>query len=218
MSSDPGSGSAADQRGAGDFPGVMMALVTDNADPKGLGRVKLTYPWMGTKEDTYWARIAAPMAGPDRGEFFLPEEGDEVLVAFENGDLEHPYVLGGLWNGQREPPEDNADGNNDIRTIRSRSGHSLTFDDAENGGSVTIETASGQVIEMVDESGSEKISIADKNGQNTLTFDPNSGEVSLSSMGTVTIEATNLKLEGTGGVSIESSGMLTLKGSLVKIN
>lgn len=217
MSSDPSTSGAPDQRAAGDFPGVMMALVTDNVDPQGLGRVKLTYPWMETEEDSYWARIAAPMAGPDRGEFFLPEEGDEVLVAFENGDLEHPYVLGGLWNGQREPPEDNADGNNDIRTIKSRSGHAVTFDDAEGGGGVTIETADGQVIELSDESGTESVSITDQSGNNKLTFDPNSGEVVLKGT-TITIDATNLKLNGSGSISIESNGMLTLKGSLVKIN
>lgn len=203
---------------AGDFPGVMMAIVTDNKDPKGLGRVRVTYPWREASDESYWARLAAPMAGPDRGQFFLPEEGDEVLVAFENGDLEYPYVLGGLWNGKREPPEDNADGNNDLRTVRSRSGHAVTFDDAESGGGVTIETAGGQVIELSDESGSESVSVTDGSGQNALTFDPNTGAVSLSGGGTLAIEATNIELKGDGNVSIESSGVLTLKGSLVKIN
>jgi uncharacterized protein involved in type VI secretion and phage assembly len=216
MSAGPGSGT--DPRDRSEFPGVMMALVTDNQDPQGLGRVKLTYPWADAPEESYWARIAAPMAGPDRGEFFLPEEGDEVLVAFEGGDLEHPYVLGGLWNGQREPPEDNADGNNDIRTIRSRSGHSVTFDDADSGGGVTIETAGGSVVDLADESGSGSISITDESGENSLTFDLNSGSVTLSGSGTVAIEAANIELSGSGGVSIETSGMLTLKGSLVKIN
>lgn len=218
MSSDPEAESGQNEQLLGDLTGVMMAIVADNQDPKGLGRVKLTYPWAAASEESYWARIAAPMAGPDRGEFFLPEEGDEVLVAFENGDLEHPYVLGGLWNGQREPPEDNADGNNDIRTIRTRSGHAVTFDDADSGGGVTVETASGNVVQLSDESGSESVTISDTSGENSLSFDPNSGKVTLSGSGTIAIEATNIELSGDGNISIESSGILTLKGSLVKIN
>lgn len=203
---------------AGDFPGVMMGLVANNEDPKGLGRVKLTFPWRDVPDESYWARMAAPMAGPDRGQFFLPEEGDEVLVAFENGDLEHPYVLGGLWNGKREPPEDNADGNNDIRTIHSRNGHVVTFDDADSGGGITIETSGGQSVVLSDESGESTVTITDKTGTNELTFDPESGEVSLSSGGTLAIEATNLELSGDASVSIESSGLLTLEGQLIKIN
>lgn len=202
----------------GDFPGVMMALVADNEDPKGLGRVKLTFPWRDVSDESYWARVAAPMAGPDRGQFFLPEEGDEVLVAFENGNLQHPYVLGGLWNGEREPPEDNADGNNDIRTITSRAGHVVTFDDAEGGGSVTVETSGGQSIVLSDESGTETVTITDETGTNELTFDPEGGEVSLSSGGTLAIEATNLELSADASISIESSGLLTIEGQLVKIN
>lgn len=210
--------SAGERTGRGSYPGVMMALVTDNEDPKGLGRVKVTYPWREAEDESYWARLAAPMAGDDMGECFIPETGDEVLVGFENGDLEHPYVLGGLWNGKQKPPTDNADGNNDIRLVRSRSGHELEFDDADSGGGITIETSAGHVVELSDESGSETVKIEDKSGQNTLSFDPNSGEVSLSAGGTLSIEATKLELKGKGSVSIESSGILTIEGSLVKIN
>jgi uncharacterized protein involved in type VI secretion and phage assembly len=198
--------------------GVAMALVADNQDPKGLGRVKVTYPWRAADDESYWARIAVPMAGPEVGTFFLPEEGDEVLVAFEGGDLEHPYVVGALWNGEREPPEDNADGNNDVRTVRSRSGHELTFDDADDGGGITIETSGGHTVTLDDSSGSEELSVADKSGQNSLTFDPNAGEVTLKAGGTLTIEAPSIELSGEGSVKIESNGMLTLEGALVKIN
>jgi len=198
--------------------GVAMALVADNQDPKGLGRVKVTYPWRAADDESYWARIAVPMAGPEVGTFFLPEEGDEVLVAFEGGDLEHPYVVGALWNGEREPPEDNADGNNDVRTVRSRSGHELTFDDADDGGGITIETSGGHTVTLDDSSGSEELSVADKSGQNSLTFDPNAGEVTLKAGGTLTIEAPTIELSGEGSVKIESNGMLTLEGALVKIN
>lgn len=209
--------SAASDREA-PVPGVAMALVADNRDPEGLGRVRLTYPWREADDESYWARIAVPMAGPETGTYFLPEEGDEVLVAFENGDLDSPYVVGALWNGAREPPETNADGNNDVRTVRSRSGHALTFDDASDGGGITIETSGGHTVTLDDASGSEEVAVTDKSGQNSLTFDPNAGEVSLEAGGTLTIEAPSVELRGQGSVTIESGGVLTLEGALVKIN
>ncbi|MFB6155710.1 MAG: phage baseplate assembly protein V [Haloferacaceae archaeon] len=204
--------------GDGAMPGVSVAVVSDNQDPDGLGRVRVTYPWRATDDVSYWARVAVPMAGPDAGTYFLPEEGDEVLVAFENGDLEHPYVVGALWNGKREPPETNSDGNNDVRTVRSRSGHELTFDDASDGGGITIETSGGHTVTLEDTSGSEKVTVEDGSGQNSLTFDPNAGEVSLEAGGTLSVEAPNIEISGQGGVKIESGGMLTLEGALIKIN
>lgn len=197
--------------------GVSMAIVTDNEDPRDLGRVKLTFPWRAASDESYWARIAVPMAGPDRGTFFLPEEGDEVLVGFEDGNLEYPYVLGALWNGEDAPPETNQDGNNDIRTIRSRAGHHVTFDDGDDGGNVTVETADGTRV-VLDDADSEAVVIEDDAGQTQLTFEPDTGNVTLSAGGTLTIEATNLELSGDGNVSIEASGVLSLDGALVTIN
>ena len=197
--------------------GVSMAIVTDNEDPAELGRVKVTYPWRSTSDESYWARIAAPMAGPDRGAYFLPEEGDEVLVGFEDGDFEHPYVLGGLWNGKDSPPETNDDGNNDVRTVRSRAGHEVTFDDGDDGGSVTVATAEGTRI-VLDDADSAAVTITDDAGMTRLTFEPDSGDVTLSAGGTLKIEATNLELSGSGNVSIEASGVLSLDGGLITLN
>lgn len=198
--------------------GVAAAIVTDNEDPEGLGRVKVEYPWRESGDESYWARIAVPMAGPDRGTYFLPEVDDEVLVAFDDGDIDHPYVLGMLWNGRDAPPEDNADGDNDVRTVKSRSGHELTFDDGDRDGKVEITTAAGHEIVLDDASGSEKITIADKSGQNEITFDAVSGSLDITSGAKLTIEATSIEISGDGNVSIESSGMIKLKGSLIKLN
>src|SRR2546426_9457473 len=79
--------------------GVVAGIVTNNEDPDGLGRVKIRFPWLSEDNESWWARIAAPMAGKERGAYFLPEVDDEVLVAFEHGDVNFPYVLGALWNG-----------------------------------------------------------------------------------------------------------------------
>jgi uncharacterized protein involved in type VI secretion and phage assembly len=157
------------------------------------------------------------MAGPDRGAYFLPEEGEEVLVGVEDGDFEHPYVLGALWNGEDSPPETNQDGENNVRTVRSRAGHEVTFDDREDGGSVTVSTADGNRV-VLDDAGTEAVTIEDDAGQTTLTFEPDSGNVTLSAGGTLTLEATNVELSASGNATIEASGVLTLEGALVKIN
>ena len=87
--------------------GVAGAIVTDNMDPDMLGRVKVRFPWLDSDsavDDTYWARLVVPMTGSGRGSWYLPEVGDEVLVAFEHGDIRRPIVIGGFWNGSNQPP------------------------------------------------------------------------------------------------------------------
>lgn len=115
--------------------GVMVGIVINNdsanhADKPGPGRVKVKIPLMGMPESN-WARMASWMAGKERGAFCLPEVEDEVLVAFENGDVNRPYIIGSLWNGQDLPPETNKDGKNNIRLFKSRSGHVLQFADTK---------------------------------------------------------------------------------------
>jgi uncharacterized protein involved in type VI secretion and phage assembly len=219
--------------------GVWAAVVTDNVDPEKLGRVKVTYPWRDADDESYWARVAVPMAGPERGTYFLPEVDDEVLVAFENGDIHYPYVLGALWNGTDKPPEDNASEANDVRVIRSRSGHELSFDDADGAskvelttggghrlvlddadGASTVElaTAGGHRLTMDDTAGSESITMADKSGANRVVLDTATSAVEVSAGGTLTVSAPVLELSGDGNVTVEAGGILTLKGGMVMIN
>ena len=89
--------------------GVYPALVTDNNDPDNLSRVKVKFPWLDSDFESDWARVVAPDAGPERGFYWLPEIDDEVLVAFEHGDMNKPYILGRLWNGQDKPPSPNSE-------------------------------------------------------------------------------------------------------------
>lgn len=221
----------------GGIRGVSVGIVTDNEDPEGLGRVKLQYPWRDAADESHWARIATAMAGEDRGTYFLPEVGDEVLVAFEDGDIHHPYVLGALWNGQDVPPEDNADGNNDRRMVRSRSGHELVFDDASEGtvtlttsgghelvlddsssGGIRLTTSGGHSVVLDDSGGGAKVSVQDSTGQNGVVLDSNSGAVDVTAGTKVSVSAPMLELVGDGSVNIEATGVLSLKGSIVKIN
>ena len=143
--------------------GVVVGVVTNNQDPDNLGRVKVRLPWLTGDDESNWARIATLMAGKERGSFFLPEVDDEVLLAFEHGDVRFPYVIGALWNGVDKPPRTNADGKNNQRTIKSRKGHELIFDDSDGKEQVEIHTKAGHRILLDDSSGQEKI---------TTTFGP----------------------------------------------
>ena len=144
---------------------VVVGIVTNNQDPDGMARVKVRFPWLAEDAESHWIRIASPMAGNGRGMVFLPEVDDEVLLAFENGDLNRPYVLGALWNGEDNPPETNSDGRNNIRKIRSRSGHEIVFNDTSGTEKLEIKTNAGHQIVLDDSSGQEKIEIKGQNWQ-----------------------------------------------------
>jgi len=210
----PGTDRSATRSGAGRIDGVPVGLVIDNADPQGLGRVRLKFPALSDDEIGHWARVVVLMAGADRGTFFLPEVGDEVLVAFEQGDIARPYVLGGLWNGKDKPPDPNADGKNNLRLVKSRSGHLIRLDDSD---------------------GAEKIEIVDKSGNNSIAFDTASNTIVITSAADVTIDArqgtftvnaqaielatsAGIEVKAQGTLALEASGTSTLKGATVSIN
>lgn len=200
--------------------GVVIGIVTNNNDPDKLGRLKLKFPWRGSNDESEWARIAMPMAGNDRGTYFIPEVDDEVLVVFENGDIIYPYIIGTLWNGNEKPPDDNADGKNNIRKIKSRSGHEIIFDDnsEQKKEKMEIHTNAGHKIVMDDSSGQEKIEIIDKTGSNKITFDSAQNAIAIESSMKLSIKSQMIEIESGGTMSIKSSGPLTLQGAIIKIN
>lgn len=198
--------------------GVVVGIVTNNRDPDGMGRVKLKFPWLSDDNESYWARIATFMTGKEFGSFFLPEVGDEVLVAFEHGDINHPYVVGSLWNGEDNPPEDNSDGENNIRKIRSRNGHQITFDDTSNQEKVEILTSAGHKVVLDDSSGQEKIEIVDKTGSNSIKIDSVQNSIAIESAMKLSIEAPMIEIKSSGTMKIQASATLTIKGALVQIN
>ena len=98
------------------------------------------------------------MGGKNMGFYALPEPGEQVLIAFEEGDLARPYVLGSLSNALALPPATNADGQNNKRIIKSRAGHTITFDDTLDVGKLVIEDKHGSSIVMDSTDGSITIS------------------------------------------------------------
>ena len=188
----------------GHVKGVAVAIVRDNQDKTGMGRVQVSFPWHSQAQESHWARVATPMAGNKRGIYFLPEVNDEVLVAFDRGDVRFPYVIGSLWNGKEPPPETNGDGKNDVRVIHSRADHKITINDGSKP-LIQIELADGKRVTL----NRDGIELDDKQG-NKVTL--------ASSGGSITIQAaTSLSLKAPQ-ISIEATGTLTVKGLLVQIN
>lgn len=200
--------------------GVAAGIVTNNQDPDQLGRVRVFFPWLSNDNESDWARIATLMAGGDRGSFFLPEVGDEVLCGFEHGDINHPYVIGAFWNGVDTPPETNSDGQNNIRKFRSRSGHEIVFDDNHTARQekVQITTNGGHQIILNDATGQEKIEIIDRTGSNQIVIDSVQQSISIESSLQLKIKSTTVEIEGTASLTIKSNGPLTIQGLPVKIN
>ena len=200
--------------------GVVIAVVTSNQDPEGLGRIKINFPWRGEKDESYWARIASPMAGNERGMVFYPEVDDEVLVAFEHGEINQPYVIGALWNGKDKPPETNSDGKNNIRKIKSRSGHEIIFNDDDTAmkEKIEINTKGKHKIVLDDSSGQEKIEIVDKTGSNKIVIDSMMNSINIESAMELKIKGNIVEIEGTTSLTLKSSAVLTIQGSIVKIN
>ena len=182
-------------------------------------------------------------AGGGRGSYFIPEVGDEVLVAFHLGEVRQPYVIGMLWNRSQAPPAEDVAGiqSNNIRKITSRAGHEIVFDDGVIHGKVTITTRRGQKIEMDDLL--DKIDISDMIGVNsisiwgslrqTITIRSGLSSITLGAKGNVTINApagitiNSAKVSISGGVvdvnslgalNLKALGLTTLQGTLVKIN
>ena len=132
------------------YPGVVTGIVKNLSDPEGQGRIELVFPWLSDSVRSSWAPVASALAGKDRGAFFMPEIDDEVLVAFEHGDINHPYIVGFLWNGVDTPPEST----NQNRVIKTPGGHQLRFEDSAGAKKVILKSHGGHHIEIDDSAGS----------------------------------------------------------------
>jgi uncharacterized protein involved in type VI secretion and phage assembly len=133
--------------GARSWQGLAVGTVTNNRDPEGLGRVKVTFPTLQEPNESTWARLTAPGAGGGRGLQCLPEVGDEVLVGFEHDDVHRPVVLGGLWSRTDPPPDPDAPAGGETRRRSwvSRDGHRLEFRDGTAPGA-TLEADEVEIV------------------------------------------------------------------------
>ncbi|HKF75340.1 MAG TPA: VgrG-related protein [Candidatus Dormibacteraeota bacterium] len=210
-------GAAASAGGGPPVYGVVIAQVTNNDDPEKLGRVKLKFPWLSDGYESDWARMAQMGAGPDSGACFLPEVNDEVLVAFELGDVRRPIVVGGLYNGQDRPRLGDGlidNGKVQRRGIVSRRGHRLVFLDDPGKSGIALVTAGGSIRIALNETKNEIHVFC----QGKVRIEAQD-ELSISSQQRVSIEAgTQLELKGPAGVKVESSGPVEVSGTPIKLN
>lgn len=177
--------------------GLVVGVVTDNNDPEDMCRVKVKFPWLTQDHASDWARVVVPGGGSARGMEFLPEVNDEVLVGFEQGDINYPYVIGGLWNGVDKPPSSNSQiveksGKVKQRIIRSRTGHIVTLDDSDD---------------------KPSISIVDQTGKNLIKFDSKANKLTVHFEGDMLLEAPNGDVAIKGKtITAQATEGVTVKG------
>jgi uncharacterized protein involved in type VI secretion and phage assembly len=150
--------------------GVVIGVVKEV--DAGRGCIKVDFPWMQPPQRSHWAPVATLMSGGKRGAYYMPENDDEVLIAFDQGKFDHPYVVGFLWNGVDQPPVDDRH----MRIIRSVNGHEIALFDppvaAGDKGFVRIKDAHGNSVELAN------------------------GQIIVAGVGTIQINAPNVIING----------------------
>lgn len=163
---------------------AQVAIVRRNDDPRGEGRVRVQFHWQQEDNFTDWIRVVRPDAGSsgevakNRGWMFVPEVGDQVMVDFEEGNPSAPFVLGSLFHGANTKTQGGRD--NHLKTLQTRSGHTLAFDDSKENWSLTIRDVRGNCIQL------------DTQGQH----------LTLSAVERITLQAKNIDLQASQSVSI----------------
>lgn len=206
--------------------GLTLGMVTSLDDPKFLGRVQVSFPWLSSSVDSAWARIATAWAGGNRGTYLLPEVDDEVVVAFLHGDLKHPYIVGFVWNDTDRPPE--VSPLLGRRELKSKSGHKVMFDDLPGLWSLTLESQGGHTVKLDDTAGAMKISISDSSQNLSIVLDSVTGKITIStavgeialsaSAGRISLDAANIDVHATAALNLQGDGAVSMTGAVVKIN
>ena len=180
---------------------MLVGIVTNNQDPDKLGRVKVKFPTLTEADESNWARVVGVGAGANRGFDCLPEVDDEVLVAFEHGDIHRPYVIGGVWNGTDAPPTVVTDsvvgGKVRLRTFKTRVGHQLQFVEEDKGAvkkGVYLNTIDGHNLQLDDSS--KVISLTSTGDITVKTGTSGTAE-------NLTINAANMTLTATTKITLE---------------
>lgn len=216
--------------------GVVTATISSVQDPTNSGLVQLTFPWLDDEYVSDWCRVVMPGAGSAWGNILLPETNSEVLVAFEQGDIRKPYVIGGLYNGQDTiAPQtdtslvDSGTGAVNQRLYQSRTKHLLYFNDSASAGAVLLQSGDTNHMLKFDQSGSGTITLQSNGditiqGNNvTITAQQNlqmqgQSQLSLSSPQVTVSADSTLAITSNGTASLTASATLSISGSMTSIN
>jgi phage baseplate assembly protein gpV len=210
------------------FYGVTVGRVINPLDPLTLGRVQLQLPMIDDVELSPWARVAVPMAGIMHGHYFIPNVGDEVLVAFENGELTAPYIIGSLWTATAPPPLPSPVPQ--IRTIRTLAGNQIVMSEAPP--TVTIQsgpTPPAVIPAPPTPAGPPTVILAPTGiqilfGLNVINMTPDgititgTPSLNLVATGSITLTAPNVTINGAAATNVQSAGVCNVTAPLVKIN
>jgi uncharacterized protein involved in type VI secretion and phage assembly len=196
-----------------DRRGVVTAFVKQT-DVK-QGRVVVEYRSIDDKLESTWAPIASPMSGKGRGALFMPEPGDEALVAFQDGKFDSPYVVGFLWNGQQTTPEDDPEN----RVIVTPGGHQLRFEDREPAKKIVIKSTQ-HTVTLDDTPGTPNISInAGPAGVVSIKLNTTPPSITISTgTGTVSMGVTDVTVTSAGNITLNAAGVVTLNCPVLAVN
>ena len=224
--------------------GVHYGTVTQNKDPDGLNRIKVSLPWLdsGDTDQSAWAQLMTPMEGDKFGFYALPDIGDVVMVSFIAGDISQPLIMGGIWSTKDNSPETNEDGKNNFRGYRSRSGHRLILDDTDKTKVVIADKTAKNMIGIgnFDQAGAGpnvcaiykppmagdtgvsissmegKIQITCKDG--TLSFESTQGSIKINTTQGMTMKnGSEIKMEGTSTAKLTSGTPANLDASTINV-
>jgi uncharacterized protein involved in type VI secretion and phage assembly len=191
------------------FGACHLAEVVSVSDPDSRSRVQvrlLSYDGVQDQDAAVWARVAVPFAGSDYGAFFLPDVGEEVVVSLINGDPRFPIVIGSLWNGNAQAPEQLAGSAVDRWTIVGKAGTRIAIIEETSGQeTIMIETPNGVSAELTD-SGGGKFECT--NGQSTITIDSQGVTIDC----TATVKVTASRVEVSSGMVQVDAGMSKFSG------
>ena len=182
--------------------GIAVGQVINNVDTYGQARVQVRLPWPTNIKP--WARVATPMGGMKRGMYFIPQVGDEVLVAFNHGDIRDSYVIGSLWNALDAPPTKIPTDAINKRIIRTPMGHEIEFDDLAQ--SITITSSTKQRI-TIDPS---RIELATTGDTAAVSLDKE-GNLSIHAARSIELKANSISIEG-NTVKIKSNSRTNIDG------
>ncbi|MFE7355419.1 VgrG-related protein [Streptomyces sp. NPDC057543] len=237
----PGSGgSGAGSRGGSRCAGLVSGTVTDTHDPEGSGRVKVRFPWLSDEYASDWARTAQS-GGTSGGEAFIPEVGDEVLVGFEHGHLDRPYVLAGLYNGKDRPSQGSGGGGGNgsgggvaaavagavagdpatsAATSESAPGTPLVDPTSGAVNRRSLASKSGNQLELLDDAnGPQGVRLLTGDGKLKIDLDSRGTVIVINSDGSVNIEAKQqVSIKAARGVALDGGqGTLELSGDSVTL-
>jgi uncharacterized protein involved in type VI secretion and phage assembly len=220
--------------------GVMVGIVAKNYDKDMPGRVCVTIPTRDKDaNELQWVRLVQPSSGPEWGYYFLPEVGDQVLLAFEGGNIEKPYIIGCVPKDNNKFLSKSVDESNQFKRIVTKHGNSIVFEDNKEGDGekdkITIQTA-GQSHMIILDNENKIVRLTDKDKKNYIEMKTEDGQMTLKAAskltimvgdniklilngesGAVKIEAGSLNIEAGNQFKMKTDGMLMMEGATVSV-